>query len=218
MSDFNSHLHRLTSPALGRAHKAWFITAFACRGHAEGRERAALRYAKVIRDGICQMCKWLPFTLLPCVFYQQEELTTESLLNSDSVYIQMISVRWATFVFQPSSIKSHIFGPVDSNSKNKRGDNLSEGTAPLFGGTIPICLILTRLFFFFNLPPSNHIYIGKWNPICRKAADNPGEWKMQFNNLLLQTHLETQRAFEEGNNGWALAASWLLLDHFLSDR
>lgn len=72
---------------------------------------------------------------------------TESLLNSDSVYIQMISFRWATLVFQPSSIKSHIFGPGDSNSKNKRGENLSEGTAPLFGGTIPICLILTRLFF-----------------------------------------------------------------------
>lgn len=147
MSGFNSHSHRLTSPALRKAHKAWFITAFACRGHAEGRERAALRYAKVIHDGICQLCKWLPFALLPCVFYQREELMTESLLNSGSLYIQMIRFRWATLALQPSSIKSHIFGPVDSNSKSKRGDS-SEGAAPLFGATIPICLILTRLFLF----------------------------------------------------------------------
>lgn len=56
----------------------------------EGRERAALRYAKVIHDEICQLRKWLPFAPLPRVFYQLEESMTESLLNSDCLSIQVI--------------------------------------------------------------------------------------------------------------------------------
>lgn len=36
--------------------------------------------------------------------------------------------------------------------------------------------------------------------------------------LLLSTHLEAQQDCGEENDGWALEASLLLLDNFLSDR
>lgn len=88
--DFNSHFHRLTSAASRGLIYCW-------REGAEGWERAALRYAKVIHDGICQLCKWLPFSPLPRLVYQPKEPVTESLLNSDCLPVRMISVLRAAF-------------------------------------------------------------------------------------------------------------------------
>lgn len=65
---------------------------------AGGWEGAALRYAKAIHDGMCQLCKWLPFAPLPGAFYQLKEPLTGSLLNSDCLPVRMSSVeqrlRW----------------------------------------------------------------------------------------------------------------------------
>lgn len=85
----------------------------------------------------------------------------------------------------------------------------------------PPCLLVALPFtshqlYFFTFPLVIIIILG--NSICCNTADNPREWKIQSNNLLLLTHLQAQQDLGAENNGWALAALRMLLDHFLSDR
>lgn len=66
MLDFLQPFTHIDLCGVQEAHKDWFTAALAGRGHAGGGGggggRAALRYAKVARDGICQPREWLLLT------------------------------------------------------------------------------------------------------------------------------------------------------------
>ena len=93
----------------------------------------------------------------------------------------------------------------------------------------PLCLAGASLFTSYQLslsPASLSLslslssirnYIGKFY-LLQGCWQPWRTGKIQFNNLLLPTHLQAQRDSRAENTGWALAALWLLLDHFLSDR
>lgn len=110
---------------------------------AAGWGRAALRYAKVIHDGMCQPCKWLPLAPLPGAFYQLKEPLTGSLLNSDCLPVRMSSFRRAAFALGRGLINSQIWVGVTGG----RGGVISCGAARplLFALRSPICLALTPL-------------------------------------------------------------------------
>lgn len=79
-----------------------------------------------------------------------------------------------------------------------------------------ICLFTSYQVFFFTFPLVIINILG--NSICSKPADNPESEKYNLIILLQQTHLQAQQDLGAENNGWALTALWMLLDHCLNDR
>lgn len=192
MSNFNSHSHRLASPAFWRPIKLDSSP----HSLTEGRQKAGKEQRSgMLKSSMMESVNSANGSLSPrCLLhFISRTRRWQKVFWTPMLYIQMISSHWAIFVLKAIT-----------------------KAAILVKSLILLIYLehpsLLHIRSWFPVPPVILIILG--NSICCKSFDNSWEWKIQFNNLLLQTHLQAQQDLGPGNNGWAFEALWMLLDHF----
>lgn len=215
MSDFNSHSRGLTSAAFWRPIKSDSSPLSLAEGTRKaGKEQRSGMLKSSMMESVNSANGSLSPRCPVCFMSWRSRWQKVYWTLTVSPYKWFLS-RWAVFVRGTGlDYQSNAVPAVHYQCELRRW-GLSDGSARFVCRERPS---LPRISSPFLQPLSSiRNYIGKFY-LLRGCWQPWRTGKIQFNNLLLPTHLQAQRDLRAENTGWALAALWLLLDHFLSDR